>query len=303
MDSMLILIIVLVVFIVVGFACVRSNVPSLNTYSEIYDLAFEYMTENKNKQDLKKILKQTTTLNKPIEKEDIFKLCSIASWLGGLREFKDVKIICNKILIVDSKNYQAIVLLLNIARHENNNKLIFNYSNQLLESDFQKHINEIQPTLKSNIQIIKDSIKRMADQFQEIGEFFMQTKNFKKAKRSYEIAFKIDPLFFEAHHNIGIALYKLKFYKEAVVTFEKNIEILETKSKEYLNHPKRQEIHNRFLSRIYFNIGKSYYRMNLLAEARKYFGLSIKLDETMKNEDVNKKIEEFLSVLEHDLEM
>ena len=49
----------------------KNNIPSLNSYSDIYNLAFEYVSNNKNKRHLSKILKQAITLNIPITEEDI----------------------------------------------------------------------------------------------------------------------------------------------------------------------------------------------------------------------------------------
>lgn len=281
----------------------KSKIPELNSYLEIYNLAYEYITENKSKKELREILKQTLILNKPIMKEDIFNLCSISSWLVGLREFKDVIILCNKILKVDSSNFHAVRLLLNIALHRNDKNQIIFLCSRLLESNYQEYVKELQPTLNSNIPEIKDSIKHIADTFHNVGNIFMENNDFEKAKKSYEIAFHIDPTLFEAHHNIGITLYKLKRYKEAINSFIHNIEILKKIKNNYRNLTGIYKPTNKLLSRIYFNIGKSFFRMNQLSEAKRYLGLSLRTEMGDDVKRINKGIDELISVLENDIEL
>lgn len=281
----------------------RTSVPELHSYSDIYDLAFEYVSTNRSKQDLRKILKQATILNNPITKEDVFKVCSVACWLGGLREFDDVRMICSRILTIDPNNYQAIALLLNIALSEKSDEQIISFCSQLLESDYQQHVRELQLTLDSNIPEIRDSIKHVADMFHNAGGIFMGIKNFEKAKRCYEIAFEIDPTFFEAHNNIGITLYKLQRYRDAIISFKKDVEILERKHKAYPYHPELEKVKNRFLSRIHFNTAKSFFRINQMLEADEYLRKSISLAEEYKNQDIEEIIDDLKSELENDVEL
>ena len=86
----------------------KDKIPSLSSYSDIYDLAFDYFSNNKNKKHLRKILEQAVTLNIPINEEDVFYLHFIASQLIGFRIFNDAKIICHKILDIEPHDYQAI---------------------------------------------------------------------------------------------------------------------------------------------------------------------------------------------------
>ena len=128
----------------------------------------------------------------------------------------------------------------------------------------------------SNIPEIRNSIKHLADRFHDAaGIILRETNDYKKAMRGYEIAFEIDPSSFESHHNIGISLYKLKHYSEAIKSFEKDIELIESKSsKDYPNPTALKKMKDEFLSRIYFNIGKSYYRLNKIEECKLYLGKS-----------------------------
>jgi len=283
----------------------KKNILKLNSYSDIFNLAFEYryVSNNKSKRHLRKILKQAVTLNKPISKEDISYLHFISAQFLGFRQFKDAKILYNRILEVEPSDYQAIALLLNIALHENDRMQIIYYCNQLLKSDYRNYIKKSQPASGSSIPEIRDSIKRMADTFHNAGIIFTEMNEFEKAKTGYEIAFEIDPTLFEAHHNIGIILYKLKRYTEAINFFHKDIELIEIKTKNHQNHPGLKKVENEFLSRIYFNIGKSYFRMNQLTEAKKYLGKSVALDEENKNQSIDKGIYELLSTLKHDPEL
>jgi len=283
----------------------KSKIPELNSYLEIYNLAYEYITENKSKKELRKILKQTLILNKPIMKEDIINLCRISSWLVGLRVFKDSIILCNKILKVDSSNFHAIELLLGIVLHRNDKNQIIFLCSRLLESNYQEYVKELQPTLNSNIPEIKDSIKHIADTFHNVGNIFMENNDFEKAKKSYEIAFHIDPSFFEAHHNIGITLYKLKRYKEAIISFMHDIEIQKKIKNNYPSLTGYSKLTIKFISRIYFNIGKSLFRMNQLSEAKRYFGLSFHFNPEVPNDvkRINKGIYELISALENDIEL
>jgi hypothetical protein len=52
----------------------NDKIPVLSSYSDIYNLAFEYVSNNKNKKHLRKILERTLTLNIPANKKDIFYL-------------------------------------------------------------------------------------------------------------------------------------------------------------------------------------------------------------------------------------
>jgi tetratricopeptide (TPR) repeat protein len=272
---------------------------------EIYNLAYEYITENKSKKELRQILKQTLILNKPIMKEDIFNLCLISSWLVGLREFKATIILCNKILKVDSSNFHAVKLLLGIALHRDDKNQIIFLCNRLLESNYQEYVKELQPTLDSDIPEIKDSIKHVADTFHNVGSIFMENYDFEKAKKAYEIAFHIDPTFFEAHHNIGITLYKLKRYKEAIVSFMHDMEIQKKIKNNYPSLTGYSKLSMEFISRIYFNIGKSLFRMNQLSEAKRYFGLSFHFNPEVQDDarQINKDIAELISALQNDIEL
>jgi tetratricopeptide (TPR) repeat protein len=231
----------------------KKNIPILNSYSDIFNLAFDYFSNNKNKKHLRKILEQAITLNIPISKEDVFYLHFIASQFVGFRQFKDVKIICHKILDVEPHDYQAMSFLLNIAIFEKDRVKIISYCNSLLECDYPNHIKNLQDTLMSSIPEIRNSIKRVADTFHNAGNIFAKMDEYKKAIKSYEIAFDIDHSLFEAHHNIGIMLYKLKRYSEAIEYFEKDVELIESKSsQDYQNPTALKKIKNEFLSRIYF---------------------------------------------------
>ena len=128
--------------------------------------------------------------------------------------------------------------------------------------------------LESKIPEIRNSIKHLADRFHDASDIIIrETNDYKKAMRGYEIAFEIDPSCFEAHHNIGISLYYLKHYSEAIKSFEKDIELIESKSsKDYPNPTALKKMKDEFLSRIYFNIGKSYYRLNKIEECKLYLG-------------------------------
>ena len=279
----------------------KNNIPTLNSYSDIYNLAFEYVSNNKNEKSLRKILNQAVMLNIPITKEDVFSLHFISAQLLRFRQFKDAKVICNRILETEPGDYQAIALLLNIAIDEKDRIEIISNCNRLLECDYLNHVKELQPTLNSSIPEIRDSIKRMADTFHSAGIIFTEMNEFKKAMRAYEIAFEIDPAFIEAHHNIGIMLYKLKRYSEAIKYFEKDIELVEIKANNYPNHPKYTKLKNELLLRIYFNIGKSYFRLNQLTECKRYLGKSVVLDE--KNKNVDEAINELLLTIKHDPEL
>lgn len=283
----------------------KSKIPELNSYMEIYNLAFEYITNNKSKKELGEILKQTLVLNKPIMKEDIFNLRSISSWLVGLREFKDAIILCNKILKVDSTNFHAVELLLGIALHRNDKNQIIFLCIRLLESNYQEYVKELQPTLNSNIPEIKDSIKHVADTFHNVGNIFMENNDFEKAKKSYEIAFHIDPSFFEARHNIGITLYKLKRYREAIISFMDDIKIQKKKKNNYPSLTGDSTLTLNFLTRVYFNIGKSFFRMNQLSEAKTYLCLSLQFnpEEPGNLKSINKGTDELISVLENDIDL
>ena len=274
------------------------KVPTLNSYSDIYDLAFDYITNNKNKKDLITILKQAISLNKPIKSDDIFKLNSIASWLEGLKDFDDAKVICSRILKIDPKNYFSISLLLSASLNlKDDQKEIISICNQLLDSDYEAHIEVLQPTLESNIPVIKNSIKNVADTFSTVGYIFSHSKVIDKAIRAYEIAYKIDPTYFEAHHNIGISLYYLRRYNEAMNSFMRDIEILESTS---MNPVER----NKYLSRIFFNMSKALFRMNQISEARTYLEKSVKLKENYeKPSDMNKSVEELIAIIKNDPEL
>jgi len=271
----------------------KNNIPTLNSYSDIYNLAFEYVVNNKNKRHLRKILEQAITLNIPIRKEDIFYLHFISAQLLEFRQFKNVKIICNRILDIEPCDYRTVELLLNIACHEKDRIKIISYCNALLECDYPNYIKELQPTLTSSIPEIRNSIKRVAYTFHNAGNIFTEMNEYKKAMRAYEIAFKIDSSRIEAHHNVGIILYKLKCYSEAIKYFEKDIEL----SKDYYpNHPNLKKVKNEFLSRIYFNIGKSYFRLGQLAECQQYLHKSFILKG--KNKNIDEAINELLLIIQ-----
>ena len=274
------------------------KVPTLNSYSDIYDLAFDYITNNKNKKDLITILKQAISLNKSIKSDDIFKLNSVASWLENFKEFDDVKVICSRILKIDPKNYLSISLLLSAALNlKDDQKQIISICNQLLDSDYEAHIEVLQLTLQSNIPVIKNSIKNVADTFSTVGYIFANSKVIDKSKIAYEIAYKIDPTYFEAHHNIGISLYYLKRYNEAMNSFMRDIEILESTS---MNPVEK----NQYLSRIFFNMGKALFRMNQILEARTYLEKSAKLEAHYeKPSDINKSVEELIAIIKNDPEL
>jgi tetratricopeptide (TPR) repeat protein len=275
------------------------NIPKLNSYSDIYNLAFEYVSHNKDKRHIRKILEQALTLNISINEEDIFHLHFIASKLVGFRKFKGVKIICHKIVEVEPHDYQAISFLLNIAIYEKDRVKIISYCNALLESDYPNYIkNYLQDTLMSSIPEIRNSIKRLADRFHDTAGIILREKNdYKKAMRGYEIAFEIDPSSLESHHNIGIMLYKLKRYSEAIKYFEKDVELIEsTSSKDYQNPTALKKMKDVFLSRYYFNIGKSYFRLGQLIKCQIYLEKSVVLDG--KNKNIDEAINEFLSIFE-----
>lgn len=279
----------------------KNNIPSLNSYSDIYNLAFEYVSNNKNKRHLSKILKQAITLNIPITEEDISSLHFISVQLLRFKQFEDVKIICNRILDVEPRDCQTILLLLSIAFYEKDRIKIISYCNALLECDYQKYIKELQPTLMSGIPEIRNSIKHIADAFHNAGNIFIEINEYNNAIRVYKIAFEIDPSLIEAHHNIGIMLYKLKRFPEAIKYFKKDIELIELNSKDYPSHPKIKELKNEFLSRIYFNIGKSYFRLDQLAECKRYLGISVTLEGKSKN--IDEATNELLSIFEHNPEL
>ena len=50
----------------------NGKIPTLGSYSDIYNLAFEYVANNRNKRHLIKILEQSLTLNVSIKKKIFF---------------------------------------------------------------------------------------------------------------------------------------------------------------------------------------------------------------------------------------
>ena len=144
----------------------------------------------------------------------------------------------------------------------------------------------------SSIPEIRNSIKHLAYRFYDSsGIIIKETNDHKKAMRGYEIAFEIDPSSLESHHNIGILLYNSKQYLEAIKYFEKDIELIETESSEdYANATALKK--DEFLSRVYFNIGKSYYRLNKLEECKLYLEKS----SVIQGVDKDKATNEFLSM-------
>lgn len=277
-----------------------SDIPVLNSYSDVYELAFDYISKNKNKTDLVKVLKQAIDIKNPLGSDDISKVNSIAIWLTGNKEINSAKILFNRILDYDPKNYQSLSMMRIIAIAENDQRQINLFSNKLLDADFKQYIEELKPTLESNIPNIRNSIKNQADIYNNIGEMFINKKDYEKAKKSFEIAFEIDPTFFEAHHNIGITQYYLKRYNEAISSFEKDINILTAKSQSLLHHEQVMKIHNEYLSRIYFNIGKSYYRINNLKEANNSLKKSLMLNNEYDSKNIDVDIDEIIAIFRHD---
>jgi len=92
---------------------------------------------------------------------------------------------------------------------------------------------------------------------------------------------------------MGITLYKTKRYQEAIKSFEKDKTLLEAKFKGREDHPNFEKVTNNFLSKVYFNIGKAYYRLNQLAECEHYLCESLALTEEKAT------IDEILSTFEH----
>jgi tetratricopeptide (TPR) repeat protein len=277
-----------------------SDIPVLNSYADVYELAFDYISKNKNKTDLVKVLKQAIDIKNPLGSDDISNVNSIAIWLTGNKEINSSKIIFNRILDYDPKNYQSLSMMLIIAMAENDQRQINLFSNKLLDADFRQYIEKLKPTLESNIPNIRNSIKNQADIYNNIGEMFINEKDYEKAKKSFEIAFEIDPTFFEAHHNISITLYYLRRYNEAISSLEKDINILNAKNQSLLHHEQVMKVYNEYLSRIYFNIAKSYYRINNLKETKIYLKKSLILNNEYDSNNIDAAIDEFIGIFRHD---
>jgi len=277
-----------------------SDIPVLTSYADIYDLAFDYISKNKSKKDLVKVLKQAIDIKKPLISDDIFKINSIAIWLTGNNEISSSKILFNRILDYDPKNYLTLSVMIAISMTENDQSQINLLCNKLIDANYRQHIEELKPTLESNIPDIKNSIKKVADLYNKIGEIYIEKKNYEKAKKSFEIAFEIDPTFFEAHHNIGITVYYLKRYDEAISSFKKDINILNAKSQAMLHYEQVMKIYNEYLSKIFFNIGKSYYRINNIEEAKNYLNKSILLSKEYRGDNINKGVDEFIAIFKQD---
>lgn len=198
-----------------------SHIPALNSYSDVYDLASDYILKNKSNKDLVKVLKRALDITQPLTQDDIFKLNSIATLLAKNNNFSSAKILFNKILDYDIKHCSTLSIMHTIAIAENDQIQINFLCDKLLEANYRRYIEEVKIViLESDIPSLKDSIKTVADLYNNVGKFFMEKNNYEKAKKAYEIAFEIDPTFFEAHHNIGVTLYYLKRYNEAINSFE-----------------------------------------------------------------------------------
>jgi tetratricopeptide (TPR) repeat protein len=269
-----------------------------DSYSEIHRLAVEYIATN-NERALISILGQAAKLDIPISIDDLDSLHFILAQLYRFRKFKDGKNLCTRILEVAPRDYHATCFLLTIATLEKDRHKEILFSNALLDSDYSRVIKELQPTLKSSVPEIRHSIKDVAGVFFNLGNTFSDMNEYNKALRGCEIAFEIDPSFIEAQLNIGIMLYTLKRFSEAIKCSEKTIELIEAIYNSNPQDMKLNQYKDEYLSRLFLNMGKSYFRMNRMAECKRYLGKSIEYDKHDKETDVN----QLLYVLEHDQEL
>ena len=268
--------------------------PIPRTYEEAFNLSYKLVNDSPKKAI--KIIKAIYNQNQAVQESDIFYVNSIASLALRpiYRKNKIGKNLLQKVIAIKPNDLTSNSLLFALALDENNLVDALKYGNNLLNADYRKHIEELQPTLRSSIPEIRNSIKFVADRFFNIGNIFANKNEHTKAIKGYEIAYEIDPFVVEAHHNIGISLYKLKHYSEAIKYFEIDKVLIEAKIKE---DPTFKEDGNEFLSRVFFNIGKSYFRLNQLTECKQSLGESIALKD--KHENIDEEINEFIAIFSH----
>jgi tetratricopeptide (TPR) repeat protein len=110
--------------------------------------------------------------------------------------------ICNKILSIDSHNFDSLVLLSNISAINNN----YNKAKELLTK-----ANQIKP---NNLSVLNN----LGTAFKELGDI-------KKSISFYEKVIKIHPEHTNALYNLGIIFLNAKEFKKAKIFFTKTVKV------------------------------------------------------------------------------
>lgn len=67
-----------------------------------------------------------------------------------------------------------------------------------------------------------------------------------------------------------------------------------------MHREKGLSIHNKYLSKIYLNIAKSYFRINRINETKEYFEKLLSFEDDYKKKNIDKEFDDFLTMLRHD---
>jgi len=99
------------------------------------------------------------------------------------------------------------------------------------------------------------------------GEAYLKTAQFINAKGDFEKALILDKENASVLHGLGVANYNLTNYSEALKNFNRSLEIIAHNSDKYEDNPET-----------FYNMGMTYYRMEDLINACKYFHIGCKMN-------------------------
>ena len=220
----------------------RVNDSDLNS---LINIAILYDKTN-NKEEALKFAKASVKVNNESEMAH-YNLGTIIYDKKDTRTYEDAKNAFNKVIDLNSKNYNANIALGNIHFEEENIDAAFKYFNNAIElrpESGQAHF--------------------------KYGNCLNYFERFDEAINSFKKAIELEPDLFGSYNNIGNTLVRLNRDKEAIPYYEKSIVLIKKREKNNSN--------NFFEAQAYYNLGVAHRKLDEIEIAEDYLNKSINLE-------------------------
>ncbi len=220
----------------------RVNDSDLNS---LINIAILYDKTN-NKEEALKFAKASVKVNNESEIAH-YNLGTIIYDKKDTRTYEDAKNAFNKVIDLNSKNYNANIALGNIHFEEENIDAAFKYFNNAIElrpESGQAHF--------------------------KYGNCLNYFERFDEAINSFKKAIELEPDLFGSYNNIGNTLVRLNRDKEAIPYYEKSIVLIKKREKNNSN--------NFFEAQAYYNLGVAHRKLDEIEIAEDYLNKSINLE-------------------------
>ena len=220
----------------------RVNDSDLNS---LINIAILYDKTN-NKEEALKFAKASVKVNNESEMAH-YNLGTIIYDKKDTRTYEDAKNAFNKVIDLNSKNYNANIALGNIHFEEENIDAAFKYFKNAIElrpESGQAHF--------------------------KYGNCLNYFERFDEAINSFKKAIELEPDLFGSYNNIGNTLVRLNRDKEAIPYYEKSIVLIKKREKNNSN--------NFFEAQAYYNLGVAHRKLDEIEIAEDYLNKSINLE-------------------------